>query len=142
MTMRRVVAVLAAGAALSLPGTRTAEAAPPECTAGPWTAGPLHLEDPGLWSYTYTVTWCARGTEVVWVETKLEHQEFSATCAWQGVLKDSVEKVSGRQLWTAFSMGEFSCGGDGVETGAVNPWALINLHPDGNHDLDYGIKRQ
>ena len=92
------------------------------------------------WSYTYQVSWCAEGSEIVSGRPD-GHPRGARPGLQLGRQHRGVgDEVPGRQARTAFNLSEFSCPAD-IGTKGVNPWAIINLRADGTYTIDAtGIK--
>lgn len=135
MTFGRVMTGLVAGAAISLAGIAPAGAAAEPPPPGCWVSEPLELDYNGLWTYTFSVSWCVEGTEIVRVEPTVSHEEKSSACTWVGNIEESRRREPDSGL-TLFYMSEFSCRiGDGDETRGVNPWVIVTIYPDGRHTV-------
>jgi hypothetical protein len=120
-------AVLAAGLSA---GTAGAEEA--RCT----TSAPVHLSDPGLWSYTYQVTWCVEEGKITSITPHVTHDEDTSKCVWVGSVEESLTPVpDGSGAWYTFNMAEFSCKDAVGKQSSVNPWAVITIRLDGTSDV-------
>ncbi|PRY44565.1 hypothetical protein [Umezawaea tangerina] len=143
MTIRRAVAALAVCAAAllgwSAPATaRGADTAPPTCSSEPKSVTPVEIGYNGLWTYTYTLSWCVEAGSIVWVLPDVSHVEHSTACAWAGRMEESVTR--GTESWVAFDMSEYTCvRGDGGVQG-VNPWVVVTVHPNGTYEVSHGVE--
>ncbi|OXM51935.1 hypothetical protein [Amycolatopsis alba] len=140
MTIKNVLAgsvVLCAG--LTFAATEEASAARP-CSTGVKTIRPVVLEDPGKWTYTYNLSWCADGGTVVWADPSVTPRVHTPACRWVGRMEESLRKpIVENGTWTATDTSEFSCGDkDGKEHG-VNPWVIVNFFPAGEYKVKSGI---
>jgi hypothetical protein len=140
MIIKRTVTILAACAALltgiSLTaGTAAADTPARECLATPWTTTePIRLTYHDLWTYTYTITWCAEDGHIVWVAPEVTYEELDPACVWQGTRENRALPDRDSDTWTTFVMSEFAClAEDGAGTRGVTPWAEVTVHPDGRY---------
>ncbi|GAB3717441.1 hypothetical protein GCM10027598_28170 [Amycolatopsis oliviviridis] len=140
MTIKNVLAgsvVLCAG--LTFAGADEASAARP-CASGVKTIKPVVLEDPGRWTYTYDLAWCADGGTVVWVEPSVTPRVHVPACNWVGRIEESLRKpVREGDPWTAFDMSEFSCADNAGKEHGVNPWVVVSFAPSGAYTVTSGI---
>ncbi|MFC3451411.1 hypothetical protein [Amycolatopsis speibonae] len=140
MTIKNVLAgsvVLWAG--LTFAATDEASAAR-DCASGVRTIKPVVLEEPGKWTYTYNLSWCADGGAVVWVVPAVTARVHSAACRWIGRIEESVRPTKDeRGRWTAFDMSEFSCTDNAGKEHGVNPWVVVTFEPAGAYDTTSGI---
>lgn len=129
---RRPAALVTAGLLATIPFVTGATAGAAEQTC--WSIEPIELGLDGVWSYTYQVSWCAEGPEIVSVDPVVTHQVIAPVCSWVGSVEESVTKSpdGGR---TAFNLSEFSCPAEIVAKG-VTPWAIVTLQPDGTYTVD------
>jgi hypothetical protein len=132
-----VVAVLVAGASLTV--CAEAGAATPECSSARKAIQPVTLEDPGRWTYTYRLSWCADGDKISGVEVKVTSEVHDPTCTWVGRIEESVKPVADSEqgAWSAFDMSEFSCGRD--KPVGVNPWVVITFEPSGKYAVERDV---
>ncbi|MEU3765479.1 hypothetical protein AB0E55_10510 [Amycolatopsis keratiniphila] len=127
--------VLGAGLTLAAPGE--AEAAR-ECGSGVKVIEPVVLEDPGRWTYTFDLAWCADGGSIIWAEPSVTPRVHSPACRWVGRVEESIRQLPDK-AWSVFDMSEFSCqDGAGKEHG-VNPWVVVTFHPAGAYDTSGDI---
>ncbi|MFI5558617.1 hypothetical protein ACIA2T_05000 [Amycolatopsis japonica] len=128
-------AILCAGLTFAVPGE--AEAAR-ECASGAKVIKPVVLEDPGRWTYTFDLSWCAEGGSIVWAEPSVTARVHSPACRWVGRVEESIKQLPDK-AWSVFDMSEFSCqDGAGKEHG-VNPWVVVTFHPAGAYDTSGDI---
>jgi hypothetical protein len=112
-------------------GTATA-ATETKCSAPVFTSAPVHLSDPGRWSYTYQVTWCVEGGRITGITPHVTHEVDGRTCAWVANVEEYERPVpDGSGAWDTFNMAELSCEDGGGTPGSVNPWGVITVRPDG-----------
>jgi hypothetical protein len=132
---RRLGALTAATAGLlaTIPFVTGATAGAAERTC--WSIEPIELALEDVWSYTYQVTWCAEGAEIVSVDPVITHQVIAPVCSWVGSVEESVTKSPDGQARTAFNLSEFFCPGD-IGAKGVTPWAIVTLHPNGTYTVD------
>ncbi|RSM48647.1 hypothetical protein DMA12_05805 [Amycolatopsis balhimycina DSM 5908] len=131
MTIVRRLGVLTAAAAgllaaIPLATAAAADAAEKTC----WTTERVVLKNEGVWTYSYWVTWCAEGKDIVSIERTQTNRVLNRACNWVGIREASekpTEDGTGREV---FTLGEFLCRGD-VGAKGVNPWVILNLYPDG-----------
>jgi hypothetical protein len=132
MTIRRTVTALVGCAVvlfggISLAGT-AANAAEQTCS----TSVPVHLEAPGLWSYTFQVSWCVKDGSIVRIVPIVSHQEDRSRCTWVGQTDDSETPEEGDSgAWEVFDMSKFLCKTAEGGTYSVTPWGIITIRPDG-----------
>jgi hypothetical protein len=100
-----------------------------------WSIEPIELALEDVWSYTYQVSWCAEGTEIVSVDPVVTHQVIAPVCSWVGNLEESVTKSPDGEARTAYILSAFSCPGD-VGAKGVTPWAIVTLQPNGTYTVD------
>lgn len=140
MTIRNVVAgsvLLCAGLTFVAEGEANAAR---DCASGVKTIKPVVLEDPGRWTYTYGLSWCADGGTIGWAEPSVTPRVLDTACRWVGRIEEAVNPVQGGPRWSAFDMSEFSClASDGKEHG-VNPWVVVTFAPAGAYDTRSGIE--
>nr|RSN07274.1 hypothetical protein DMC63_35235 [Streptomyces sp. WAC 05977] len=136
----RVKNVLACSMILCSGFTITAPAeATPECASGVKVIKPVVLEDPGRWTYTFDLSWCADGGTIRWAEPAVTARVHSPACRWAGRIEESLTKTPGSEAWSAFDMSEFSCqDGAGKEHG-VNPWVVVDFYPTGAYETSSDI---
>jgi hypothetical protein len=138
MVTRRGTAALAVGAAVCFTGVPLAAgtadaAAAPKCSSTPWTSDPVVISRADQWSYAYRLTWCVEGSEIIWVEPSVTHEEVPDTCTWVGSMEEWVRPGPGGS-WTAFNLSEFSCQvTTATVSKGVNPWVILNVFPDGSY---------
>ncbi|AUI61805.1 hypothetical protein [Amycolatopsis sp. BJA-103] len=139
MTLKKMLAgsvVLCAG--LTFVATGEADAAR-QCASGVKIIKPVVLEDPGRWTYTFDLSWCADGGTIVWAEPSVAARVHSPACRWVGRIEESLGKTPDGPVWKAFDMSEFSCqDGKGKENG-VNPWVVVTFDPSGGYDSQSAI---
>ncbi|MFJ7213360.1 hypothetical protein [Amycolatopsis sp. NPDC098790] len=99
-----------------------------------WSIEPIELGLDGVWSYTYEVSWCAEGAEIVSVDPVVTYEVIAPVCRWVGSVEESVTK-SEEGTRTAFNLSEFSCPGD-IGAKGVTPWAIVTVHADGTYTVD------
>ncbi|ANN15051.1 hypothetical protein SD37_04820 [Amycolatopsis orientalis] len=135
MTIMKVLAgsaVLCAG--LTFVAAGEASAAIPDCASGVKTIKPVVLEDPGRWTYTFDLSWCADAGTIVWAQPSVTPLVLDPACRWVGRVEESLGREPGGAAWRAFDMSEFSClDGAGKEHG-VNPWVIVTFDPAGGYD--------
>lgn len=128
-------AILCAGLTFAVPGE--AEAAR-ECASGAKVIKPVVLEEPGRWTYTFDLSWCAEGGSIVWAEPSVTARVHSPACRWVGRVEESIKQLPDK-AWSVFDMSEFSClDASGKEHG-VNPWVVVTFHPAGAYDTSGDI---
>jgi hypothetical protein len=129
-----VVAALVAAASLGgIPSTASADTRP-ACSSVPFTAV-VPLTYQGLWTYTFTTTWCVEKSVIIWAEVVITHEEYSDTCTWAGRLEEATTKDKATGTWTLFDMSGYSCKtGGGSGTKGITPWAMVAVHPDGTSE--------
>lgn len=127
MTIRRTVTALVGCGVVLFAGISPATAA----DAGEQTCStsvPVRLAEPGLWSYTFQVSWCVQDGRIV---PNVEHQE-SSTCTWVGQADESETPAPGGSgAWEVFDMSKFLCETAAGGTQSVTPWGIITISPDG-----------
>ncbi|MFI7117320.1 hypothetical protein [Amycolatopsis sp. NPDC049868] len=127
--------ILCAGLTFATPGEADAAR---ECGSGVKAIKPVVLEDPGRWTYTFGLSWCAEGGSIVWAEPSVSPRVHSPACRWVGRIEESMTELPDKR-WSAFDMSEFSCqDGAGKEDG-VNPWVVVTFHPAGTYDTSSDI---
>ncbi|MFD5091864.1 hypothetical protein ACFWMR_14765 [Amycolatopsis thailandensis] len=130
-------AVLCAGLTFTAAGEANADR---ECAAGVKIIKPVVLEDPGKWTYTYNLSWCADGGAVVWVAPAVTAKVHTPACRWVGRIEEAVRPIKDeRGRWTAFDMSEFSCADSAGKEHGVNPWVVVTFEPAGRYDTTSGI---
>ncbi|NGY59985.1 hypothetical protein G7043_13735 [Lentzea sp. NEAU-D13] len=104
-----------------------------ECPTPELTSVSAQLANPGRWAYQYHVTWCVVKGEITAVTPHITHADDGTTCDWVTSAEEKhVPLDDGTGAWEAFNMSEFSCkNGDGTD-GTANPWAYINVWPNGS----------
>ena len=138
MTAKKVLtcsAVLCAGFTITAPGEAGAA---PECASGVKVIKPVVLEDPGRWTYTFDLSWCADGGTIRWAEPSVTARVHSPACRWVGRIEESI-KVLPDKAWSAFDMSEFSCRDSAGKEHGVNPWVVVTFHPAGAYDTSSDI---
>jgi hypothetical protein len=129
-------AVVAFVAGMSLTTGTAAGAEEKKCSTPVLTSVPVHLTDPGLWSYTYRVTWCVEEGTITDITHVVTHEEYSSTCVWVANMEESDKDVpDGNGAREAFNMAELSCKNAAGTQGSVNPWGAILVRPDGTSDV-------
>jgi hypothetical protein len=135
MTIVRRLGVLTAAAAgflAAIPFATGAAAGAAEKTC--WTTEPEELTNEGLWTYSYEVSWCAEGHDIVSIKPTVTPKALDPACIWVGSRQEPptpTEDGTGREV---FNVGEFSCSGD-VGAKGVNPWVILNLYPNGTCEV-------
>jgi hypothetical protein len=143
MTVRRRVTALAGSAVvlfagISLATGTAATAGQLECSSPPMsTSVQVHLEEPGLWSYTYQVFWCVDEGEVVRIVPDVAHKEEDGSkCTWAGQVNWSeTPSPSKSGAWEVLDESKFSCETATGGTQSFNPWGIIVIRPDGTSDV-------
>ncbi|OKJ97596.1 hypothetical protein [Amycolatopsis sp. CB00013] len=128
-------AILCAGLTFAVPGE--AEAAR-ECASGAKVIKPVVLEDPGRWTYTFDLSWCAEGGSIVWAEPSVAARVHSPACRWVGRVEESIRQLPDK-TWSVFDMSEFSCLDSAGKEHGVNPWVVVTFHPAGAYDISGDI---
>ncbi|EMD23170.1 hypothetical protein C791_7532 [Amycolatopsis azurea DSM 43854] len=149
MTIKNVLAgsvVLCAGLAFGGAEASAEEASAEEtnaarpCASGVKTIKPVVLEDPGRWTYTYNLSWCADGGTVAWIEPSVIARVHTPACRWVGRIEESLQKPpQGSSQWTATDTSEFSCADNAGKEHGVNPWVIVNFVPAGAYKITSGI---
>jgi hypothetical protein len=133
MTIRRMVTALVGCvvvlfAGISLAAGTAANAGELTCS----TSVPVQLDEPGLWSYTFQVSWCVQDGRIVRIVPNVEHQVHSSACTWMGQSDESQTPAPGGSgAWEVFDMSKFLCETGEGGTQSVTPWGIITIHPDG-----------
>jgi hypothetical protein len=137
MTIRRTVTALASSAVvlfagISLATGAAANAVELECSSPPFTSVQVHLEEPGLWSYTYHVSWCVKEGKIVRIVPTVAHKEDGSRCTWVGRAGESEAPTpDDNGAWDVLDMSKFSCKSAEGEAQSVTPWGIITVRPDG-----------
>lgn len=135
MAIRRAVMALLGSAVVLISGITTGTAANAKemaCSPPMWTSAPVHLEEPGLWSYQFQVSWCVADGRIVEIVPSVAHKVYSSACVWAGTADDSQTPVpDDNGAWEVFDMSKFSCKTAEGGTQSVNPWAIVIIRPDG-----------
>jgi hypothetical protein len=120
-------------------GTAAAEPNLPPCQTNPWRSEVVHEFDEGSWAYLYRVIWCVEQNRVTWaVSDIVPVLPDDSDCTWMGTKAESLAPDQNSGDWLGFTMGWFSCPGNG---GTVDdyPWGIIDVRPDGtSHIQDHG----
>lgn len=119
----------------------TAQAAEAKCPTPLLTSEVVRLAEPGKWSYTFQVSWCVQDGQITDITPHVTHEADGTTCVWV-TNAEEYEKPVGGGAWEAFNMTEFSCKDANGRPASVNPWAVINIRPDGTSSVPReGIER-
>ncbi|MGW5701398.1 hypothetical protein [Amycolatopsis japonica] len=128
-------AMLCAGLTFAVPGEAEAVR---ECASGAKVIKPVVLEDPGRWTYTFDLSWCAEGGSIVWAEPSVTARVHSPACRWVGRVEESIRRLPDK-TWSVFDMSEFSCLDTSGKEHGVNPWVVVTFHPAGAYDASGDI---
>ncbi|MBB5853069.1 hypothetical protein ACFQ05_07210 [Amycolatopsis umgeniensis] len=134
MTLKKMLAgsvILCAG--LTFVATGEANAAR-ECASGAKVIKPVVLEDPGKWTYTFDLSWCANGGTIVWAEPSVTARVHSSACRWVGRIEESLGGKPNSSVWQAYDMSEFSCLDSKGKEHGVNPWVVVTFDPAGGYE--------
>ncbi|MCS7479387.1 hypothetical protein ACFFQW_25020 [Umezawaea endophytica] len=132
--MRRTIAALAVLAATAPAAQAAGDTA--DARAKCWTTSARVTAGQHPWTYLHTVSWCGDGTTVTSLTQRAEGTALDGTCTWQGAQETRTPRGDGS--WETFSMGDFACRAKEVEVRHVNPWAVVVVHPNGDHEVDSG----
>ncbi|OLF15465.1 hypothetical protein [Actinophytocola xanthii] len=94
-----------------------------------------------LWTYTHSVRYCVEGGKIYHVDDPTgDVTIIDESCGSDNRLQDWSKGEPGGETVNTFTMGLVSCDPPDAEPYQVNPWVILDVAANGNHEAKKGIQ--